>query len=243
MSKIINEKGNIYHYLKVIERGPNDKKGQATWTCECKCGKIINVTGYQLRSGKTKSCGCYQKEQTAKANYKDLTGQTIGNFTVLEYNMGGHSYGGAKWRCKCNLCGNENFFISSNNLTKQESCGCINESKGSRKIKEILEENNIKYIQEKRFASFKFEDSGKLARYDFFLPEYDCLIEYDGVQHFKQGNGIYDNELKFKKTQEHDTIKNEWAKQNGYRLIRIPYTHLDNIILNDLLPSSSKYNI
>ena len=45
---------------------------------------------------------------------------------------------------------NENAIISAQNLKKQESCGCLQTSKGERKIKEILKENNINFIQEKR---------------------------------------------------------------------------------------------
>lgn len=236
-----NEVGNTYGYLTVLERAENDKYGSAFWKCLCKCGNIVTVRGTQLRTGRTKSCGCYQKEQTAKSSVKDLTGQTFGNFTVLEYKMGYKGSGGAFWRCRCNLCGNEDALITTPSLKKQESCGCLKISKGQKKIKEILSENNIEFIEEKRFSDLRFDDSGAMARFDFYLPDYNCLIEYDGKQHFIQGSGVYDNEEKFQKTQEHDKIKNIWAKENGYYLIRIPYTHFDNIVLNDLLPSSSTY--
>ena len=36
----------------------------------CDCGKTVVVSGYNLRSGKTKSCGCYMIDQTKKANTK-----------------------------------------------------------------------------------------------------------------------------------------------------------------------------
>lgn len=235
-----NEIGNTYGYLTVLERVENDSHGNAKWKCQCKCGNIIDVVGTQLRRGKTKSCGCYQKEQTAKSSLKDLTGQVIGNFTVLEYKMGYKGSGGAFWKCRCNLCGSEDNIIATSNISKQESCGCLFESKGNRKIKQILEDNNINFVAEKRFNELKF-DSGKMARYDFYLPDYNCLIEYDGKQHYIQGNGIYDNPDKFKKTQEYDNIKNNWAKDNNYYLIRIPYTIYNNLNIQDLLPQSSNY--
>lgn len=240
MSRMIDETGNIYGYLTVIKRGPNGRDGRVQWICDCKCGtKEIIVSGSQLRNGKTKSCGCYQKEQTMKACIKNLTGQTIGNFYVIE--SFGSGKGGHLWRCKCLLCGNENAIINSSNIEDQYSCGCSISSKGERKIKDILNNNNINYIQEKRFADCVFEDTNKTARFDFFLPKYNCLIEFDGRQHFIQSSGIFDNEEKFKRTQEHDKIKNEYCFKNNILLIRIPYTHFDKITIEDLLPDTSQF--
>ena len=44
--------------------------------------------------------------------------------------------------------------------------------------------------------------------------------------------------MNFKKTQEHDQYKNNWCKENNITLIRIPYTHYEDIILKDLLNNS-----
>lgn len=38
--------------------GYGRSSGQARWRCKCDCGKETTVNGYDLRSGKTKSCGC-----------------------------------------------------------------------------------------------------------------------------------------------------------------------------------------
>ena len=237
---MIDETGKKYGYLTVIKRGPNSKSGKAQWLCNCDCGKEnVLILGSQLRSGKTKSCGCYQKEQTIKASINDLTGQTIGNFLVLK--SVGPGVGGHTWQCKCLLCGNKDVFITTPNLYKQYSCGCSIKSKGERKIKTLLEENKINFIQEKRFSNCKFEDTNSVARFDFYLPDFNCVIEYDGRQHFIKGNGIYDNDEKYEKTQIHDSIKNKYCSDNNIYLIRIPFMHFDNIIIDDLLPATSRF--
>lgn len=240
--KVINEIGNIYTYLTVLERAENDKQGRAQWLCQCKCGNTTIVSGVELRQGHVKSCGCYQKDKMTETFLKDITGQTIGNFTVLRIAREKSDNRTIKWKCRCNLCGNEEVYASASNLKKQQSCGCLHESKGSVKIKELLQINNIDFIQEKRFSNLSFENGYK-ARFDFYLPNYNTIIEYDGKQHFIQGNGVFDNEEKFTRTQEHDFIKNEYCKNNNITLIRIPYTHYDNISLEDLLPASSKFII
>lgn len=48
---------------KVISR---DKFGALIWECKCNCGNIINIQGGSLRSGRTKSCGCWNKELISK---------------------------------------------------------------------------------------------------------------------------------------------------------------------------------
>ena len=240
MTKMIYERGNQYGFLKVIDRAQNDTNGRAQWLCECKCGKMIIVKGVALRRGYTKSCGCYQKQRTSEALSKNLIGQTIGNFTVLESIMGQRHGERHKWRCRCNLCGNENVYIATSNLSQQESCGCLNESKGNRKIREILEQNNIPFIQEKRFSDLYFEDTGYQARFDFYVDN-KYIIEFDGRQHFIQGNGVYDNKEKFLKTREHDRIKNEYCFQHNIPIIRIPYTELENITIEMLKLETSQY--
>lgn len=62
-----DETGNRYGRLIVLERveRPIDaKNSQAYWLCRCDCGKIITVSGPNLRRGSVKSCGCYAREQS-----------------------------------------------------------------------------------------------------------------------------------------------------------------------------------
>ena len=64
--------------------------------------------------------------------------------------------------------------------------------------------------------------------FDFFLPDYNLLIEYDGEQHFKPVQ-TYGGEEALKKLLVRDEFKNRWAWENGYMLMRIPYWMKDRI--------------
>ena len=243
MAKMIDMTGKKCGRLTVIERGKNNSQGRACWVCKCECGKIITVDGISLRNGHTQSCGCYQRDRTSETCKIDLIGQTIGNFTVLEYAQKSlEDENRSKWKCRCNLCGNEDVYLETDNLRKQYSCGCSISSKGERKIEEILSLNNISFIKEKRFSDLIFEDTKKLARFDFYVDN-SYLIEFDGRQHFIQSNGIYDNEEKFKRTQEHDKIKNDYCKKHNIPLIRIPFTEIDKLNIDMLKPETSQYLI
>lgn len=47
--------------------GRNDS-GNAMWSCHCDCGCDFIALGYNLKTGRTRSCGCYRSEETSKRN-------------------------------------------------------------------------------------------------------------------------------------------------------------------------------
>lgn len=63
MSRVIDLTGQRFGRLTVIKRAPNKGHSQqASWECLCDCGNTVNVVGYCLRNGDSRSCGCYYKE-------------------------------------------------------------------------------------------------------------------------------------------------------------------------------------
>jgi len=130
------------------------------------------------------------------------------------------------------------FFLQSpsKHLSGQHGCKlCSNrESNGEKKIRLWLENNSIFYEQEKSFSTCRRNNSS-IMRFDFYLPDYNLLIEYDGKQHYKQGDIWNKNKYsEFEKIKLRDEFKNKWAKDNGYNLLRIPYFKFKDIdsILN-----------
>ena len=111
MSKIIDETGHVYGYLTVIERADNDNNGRARWKCKCKCGNETIVLGKHLRSGNTKSCGCYQKEKAIESNINrtdNIIGKKFGKLTVISeegFIVGNNGKRRRIYNCLCD-CGN-----------------------------------------------------------------------------------------------------------------------------------------
>jgi len=89
MGKIIDLTGQRFGRLTVIEFAKKTKDRQFMWKCKCDCGNEVDVRGYSLRSGKTKSCGCLQKEINIKLR------QTHGLAKTRLYNI----WNGMKGRC------------------------------------------------------------------------------------------------------------------------------------------------
>ena len=244
--------GKTYNWLTVIERDDEYKKQgkfvntNTYYKCRCKCGNIIHVRINILTHGDVKSCGCMKEEQD-KINLipnkmKDLTGQKFGHLTALTpFKNSNFQKNGYWWHCKCD-CGN---FTDVREIClvrgDTRSCGCIQSSYGEEQIMQILKENNIKYLYDCTFFKDLKLPSGGIGRYDFILLDDNFhpyrLIEYDGEQHYRAVE-YFGGEEQFKKLQENDKVKNEYAKRHNLPLIRIPYTE-ENITLELLL--SDKY--
>lgn len=69
--------------------------------------------------------------------------------------------------------------------------------------------------------------------FDFYIPEQNILIEYDGQHHFEPIKG-WGGEEKFKLTQENDQIKNKYCEEKNIKLLRIPYTDSKEDIINKI---------
>lgn len=66
MSKAIDLTGQRFGRLTAIERVGTAKNRQSLWKCKCDCGNEVTVPAYTLKSGRTTSCGCFQKETALK---------------------------------------------------------------------------------------------------------------------------------------------------------------------------------
>lgn len=68
----IDIQGHKYHRLTVLENVPSNRYGKAKWKCLCDCGNFHEATTSDLRSGNTKSCGCWEmEERTIRAKSRD----------------------------------------------------------------------------------------------------------------------------------------------------------------------------
>lgn len=64
-TKIVDLTGNIYGKLIVTNfayRKRSGKNYKYYWVCQCDCGGICTVESNNLKSGITKSCGCYRED-------------------------------------------------------------------------------------------------------------------------------------------------------------------------------------
>jgi len=116
--------------------------------------------------------------------------------------------------------------INSSNTKNFRCPECSNMWKGEIKICEILANKNINYIPQKTYTNLCGLGNGLLS-YDFYLPDYNLLIEYQGEYH--DGTAKKQTEKEFIYQQEHDKRKRDYAIQNNINLLEIWYWDYCNI--------------
>ena len=243
MPPLIDLTGERFNKLLVLKRSDNIGRYTA-WECQCDCGKIIITKGVNLKSGSTQSCGCF-KIQNSKERFLNeaLThiGEKYGHLTILEVTEQRTIDRHILYKCQCD-CEEGNIIYKPLKDLKSghvQSCGCLI-SKGEDKIKTLLIQHNISFEKQKIFETCRFPNTNAFAKFDFYVNN-QYIIEFDGKQHFKSYNSGWNTQEQLQKTQERDKFKNEWCKNNNIPLIRIPYTHLDNLCLEDLLLNTSAF--
>ena len=190
----------------------------------CPNGEFWQVNYNTFQNGHRKPCKPlnyeYVKDYIENEGYILLSKKYVNNRTKL--------------LIKCPYCGNE-FKVHFNNFKDCNSrCPkCQNNFKGEKEIERILNKFNIKFNTQYKFKDCKFK---RYLPFDFYLPDYNLLIEFDGIQHYEiRGHfGGYDG---FVDTKIRDTIKNIYCKDNNIDLLRIPYwdyKNIENILVNKL---------
>lgn len=138
-----------------------------------------------------------------------------------------------KIQCKCKKCGHE-WKATPNSLLQGAGCPKCKTTKGEKRIAQYLDNLNIHYIYNKKYFKDLVGAGGGLLRPDFIIPSLKIWIEFDGQQHFEPVNftgAMSEQQLQelFEYTQQNDQIKDQYAKDNNWTLIRIPFTEYDNI--------------
>jgi len=143
------------------------------------------------------------------------------------------------------ICPNHGiFYIKPNAILSKQGCPICKTSKGELIIFNFLTKYNIPFKPEYRFLKCRSILYNKTTLpFDFYLPEHNICIEFDGRQHFEIVNFGFSKRKRIdlidnlNRLQMNDKIKNDFCLQNNIKLIRIPYWEIKSIenILTDYL--------
>lgn len=206
---------------KLLSKEYKNNKTELEIQCN-DCGNIFHMRFNNFKDGKHR-CECkgkplvltyeYVKNYIESCGYKLLSKEYKNNATYL-----------LVW------CGNPNhkpYKVKFNNFKDCNSrCPeCNTTSKGEEKIKEILIKYNIKFNQQYLFNDCR---NTRPLPFDFYLPQYNITIEYDGRQHYKL-DCFNMNLLDLMNLKYNDNKKTQYCNNNNIKLIRIPYWDFNNI--------------
>lgn len=214
--RYINEVSLINPNIDVLEKYINVKT-----PIFHKC-KIHNITWKTSPLSILQGCGCIEcgkEKQTIQRRksheqYVEELGKINPDIVLIDTYINAY----APILHKCLKDGNE-WYAKPANILSGTGCPQCNESRGERQIRSWLNNQHISYESQK---SFKDCRDIKPLPFDFFLPKYNTIIEYDGEQHFKPIK-FFGGDKAFERRVKHDNIKNEYCKNKGISLLRIPH--------------------
>lgn len=160
---------------------------------------------------------CFGKNRLSKEILQERSNEKYNNeYTIL----GNYINNSTHILIKHNTCGSEYMQIPNNHLRDRTCFNCNDAiSKGEKIIINFLDNNKINYVYNRKIEGCKLIKS---LRFDFYLPDTNSGIEYDGEQHFRPIKH-FGGEKGFKLTKKRDNIKNIFCLENNINLYRISY--------------------
>lgn len=220
--------GDKYDYSNSVYNGKNNN---VTIFCNTCSALFITNPDNHLQGKGCPSCGLQKVRDKNQEIVKDRA-KTIEADVISKHNSRINcdklDYKGSKVKSLfgCNVNEEHGYWLATpNDILRGFGCPICNASKGEIKISEALDSLSINYDRQKTFDNCKDKN---LLRFDFYLPDYNVCIEYDGRQHFEAVE-LFGGEEEFLKTQNRDAIKNKFCHENKIQLIRISHTEKDNI--------------
>jgi very-short-patch-repair endonuclease/Zn ribbon nucleic-acid-binding protein len=214
---------NLYNYSPIINYKNTDTKIEII----CK----IHGSFYQSSHNHLKGQGCpkckFEKLSLSKRHTKDYFIELCEEkFKNKNYDYSLVVYKNDKTKVEI-ICPVHGLFKQTPNYFLLYGKGCPKciVSNGENKIINFLIENNIQFKHQKIFDDCKYI---KKLRFDFFIKEKNTVIEFDGQQHFSPIE-IFGGDEQYRKNIIKDNIKNKYCEEKNIKLIRIPFTEIENI--------------
>lgn len=235
MEECQNKLNNVYKIDEFIILGGFIRAAKKA-KVKHECGFIWQVRVDHIMNRSSGCPMCSEVERRKKKSVSQLIAQNRLDklYGMKEYEILGDYKGSTKKATVRHSCGHTWQPFINNLLKGEKVCpNCSPRSKGNQKIENYLITNSINYKREHSFPDCKFKN---LLRFDFAifdeLNKLKCLIEFDGMQHFKPVKSWGGEEI-LKIIQKRDKKKNDYCFENGIPLLRISYENeheINNIL-------------
>lgn len=104
-------------------------------------------------------------------------------------------------------------------------------SHGESIVQDIMEQYHIKYESQYKINIDNIINSSGYAYIDFYLPDYNIFIEYNGIQHYIPIE-YFGGQLRFEQQNKRDQCVRDYCQINNIKLIEISYKLKDH---NDII--------
>lgn len=199
------------------------------------CNFRCNTCGYEYSKSPRYAKSFVGCKQCHAKKIKEINSMSLVSFKeklkkcnpTIEYTSG---YINASTPCmfKCLICKKRWSSTRPTRLIHGATCPNCSlksaQSKGEKYISIFLKKNGCAFEYPKKFPELYDNNPNYPLHYDFCLPKFRVLIEYQGSQHYKPVDWFGGIE-KFAIQNLHDDMKRYYAKSNHYTLIEVPYTY------------------
>lgn len=196
----------------------------------CGCEWEQTPNNLTMKSSGCPNCRYKKVALKLKKKHDDFVAELADIHPTIEL-LGEYVNNSTKTKFRCLKCEYE-WLGRPHDIVTGQLCGCphCRTSKGENAVKDYLRENKIAFETQKGFQNCKHK---RILKFDFYLPDYNLCIEFQGAQHYKAVD-YFGGIESFEESQKRDNIKRNFCRLNGISLLEIPYTQIDEIpvILN-----------
>lgn len=198
--------------------------------CQCKkCGKVWTPIAESLLAGTgCPECGKWEGGKKRRRKWEDVEKELHEEHPNIEFDGSNYTIVTEKIKCKCKICGHV-WYSQPSRLLSGQGCPNCKKSKGEKRIEKFLKDYNINYDPQHDFDGLVGVGGNPLL-FDFYLPDYKIVIEFQGEFHDNSNRtDRIQPKKKFKNLQIHDQRKRDYANEHEIKEIEIWYWDFDNI--------------
>ena len=225
--KITNEqfKEKFYKINNTVDLLSDYVNRRTPVLCKCKKdGYEWYAYPYDILFGRFGCRMCNGNAQYTTKTFKEELYKVDSNIEVI----GEYINSKTNIKCVCKICGHEWEAMPTNMLNNKTGCpNCIKSSRLEELVEIYLKNHNIAFEHQKKYEGL-VGVGGKPLSYDFYIQEYNWLLECQGKQH-ECPVEHFGGEEKFKIQKEHDKRKKEYAKSNNIPLYEVWYYDKNDI--------------
>ena len=226
IEKARNIHGNKFNYDMITPDMIRGQKSHIPITCN-DCGYIWDTSTISSHINQQSGCASCSKNlpwtlQRFIEKSKQIHGDRYDYSKITDSDIKGAQ---SKVTLICRKCNRDCAPSINHHINHKSGCTKCNKSRGETNCYKFFDDNKIEYLTE-----FILNNLPK-KRFDimFNYNKRKYLLEFDGIQHFKFINYFYNNEEDFLQRQKVDILKTQKGLDEGYNIIRIDYTNIDNI--------------
>jgi very-short-patch-repair endonuclease len=192
-------------------------------------GVFWQLPGHHLRGVGCPVCGANRAADNKKNKAKALFESTANKVHGGRYDYSYVNYISAHGKVEIACRRHGIFKQDAASHLGGKGCPICMESKGECLVASVLDSLGVRYVRQKKFDGCRLE---RQLSFDFYLPDFNVAIEFDGIQHYEPRDfgGSKESACKeFMKTKKRDEVKNDYCKEAGIELLRVNFICRDTV--------------